>query len=233
MTFHKETTMSSVNMEPSWMEALGDEFQKPYILELRQFLHKEQKEHTTYPTNKDIFTAFWTTPFDKVRVVILGQDPYHGPGQAHGLSFSVQKGVRIPPSLRNIYKELKTDLNITPPSHGNLIEWAQRGVLLLNTILTVRHKQAGSHQKKGWEQFTDRAIQELNDKRTGLIFILWGSKAQAKISLINQEKHFIIRSVHPSPMSAQRGFHGSKPFSKANDFLKNKGDNPIDWRLSP
>ena len=224
--------MSNVLMEPSWMNVLGDEFDKAYVGDLRNFLQKEQENYTTYPANKDIFTAFWTTPFEQVRVVILGQDPYHGPGQAHGLSFSVQKGIKIPPSLRNIYKELKADLNIDPPKHGNLIEWAQRGVLLLNTVLTVRHKQAGSHQKKGWENFTDRAIQELNDKRKGLIFILWGSKAQAKIALIDQNKHFIIRSVHPSPMSAERGFHGSKPFSKANAFLKSNGEEPINWQLS-
>jgi len=225
--------MSQVNLEPSWLQAIGEEFDLPYIATLRQFLAKEQKDHTIYPPNADIFTAFWKTPFDKVRVVILGQDPYHGAGQAHGLSFSVQKGVRIPPSLRNIYKELKADLGISPPNHGYLIEWAERGILLLNTVLTVRHKTAGSHQKKGWEKLTDRAIRELSAQRTGLVFVLWGSKAQAKIELIDDSKHHIIKSVHPSPMSAERGFHGSKPFSRVNSFLVSQGESPIDWSLSP
>ena len=224
--------MSQVKLEPSWMEVLGDEFSKPYIATLRQFLAQEQQQHAVYPPNKNIFSAFWKTPFHRVRVVILGQDPYHGPGQAHGLSFSVQKGVRIPPSLRNIYKELRADLNISTPNHGHLVEWAERGVLLLNTVLTVRHKTAGSHQRKGWENFTDRAIMELSNKRSGLVFILWGSKAQAKIALIDTQKHHIIKSVHPSPMSAERGFHGSKPFSNVNAYLASLGEEPIDWTLS-
>ena len=225
--------MSKPNIEPSWLNVLQEEFQQPYIHTLRQFLLTEKKSHSVYPPNKEIFTAFWKTPFHQVRAVLLGQDPYHGPGQAHGLSFSVKKGISIPPSLRNIYKELAADIGITPPPHGHLIEWAEQGVLLLNTVLTVRHKQAASHQKKGWERLTDRAISELSKQRDGLIFILWGSKAQAKINLIDTSKHCIIKSVHPSPMSAERGFHGSKPFSKANAYLVQRGEAPIDWSLSP
>ncbi len=225
--------MSSVLLEPSWLNVLGVEFEKAYMSNLRQFLAKEQENQIIYPPNKDIFTAFWKTPFHQVKVVVLGQDPYHGPNQAHGLSFSVRKGVRIPPSLYNIYKELKSDLNIDTPKHGHLIEWAERGVLLLNTVLTVRHKQAGSHQRKGWEQLTDRAIKELSSQRDGLVFILWGAKAQAKTDLINPQKHHIITSAHPSPMSAARGFHGSKPFSKANAYLISQDKEPIDWSLQP
>ena len=179
-----------------------------------------------------MFSAFDHTPFDKVRVVILGQDPYHGPGEAHGLSFSVKKGVRIPPSLRNIYKELHSDLGIASPQHGYLIEWAKQGVLLLNTVLTVRHKTANSHQNKGWENFTDKAIQELNSRRENIVFILWGSKAKAKVSLIDQNKHHIIQSAHPSPLAVRYGFFGSKPFSKTNEFLTSIGQSPIDWTLS-
>lgn len=225
--------MSTINLEKSWLAVLQDEFTKPYISDLRSFLQQEQHEHVVYPPNSDIFTAFNTTPFNSVRVVILGQDPYHGPGEAHGLSFSVKKNVRkIPPSLRNIYKELHNDLGIIPPKHGYLLEWAQRGVLLLNTVLTVRHKTPNSHKNKGWEQLTDRAIKELSDRRTNLVFILWGSKAKAKIKLIDTNKHHIISSAHPSPLAARYGFHGSKPFSQTNSFLTSIGEAAIDWSLT-
>jgi uracil-DNA glycosylase len=219
-------------MEPSWLEKLRDEFEKPYFAELRKFLAEEQSLYKVYPPNDEILSAFWNTPFDSVRVVILGQDPYHGPDEAHGLSFSVKKGIRVPPSLRNIYKELKSDLDIDAPKHGYLIDWAEQGVLLLNTVLTVRHKSANSHKKKGWESVTDRAIKELSDSRENLVFILWGVKAKAKLNLIDTEKHQIISSSHPSPFAARHGFFGSKPFSKTNTFLRSIGEKEIDWSLS-
>lgn len=223
----------SVALEPSWLAVLKDEFDKPYMAGLRKFLQTEKDAgHTVYPKNAEIFNAFNTTPFDKVKVVILGQDPYHGPHQAHGLSFSVQKGIAVPKSLINIYKELATDIpGFTRPSHGNLEGWAQQGVLLLNATLTVRASEAGSHQKKGWEIFTDEVIKTLSDKRTGLVFILWGAYAQSKIPLIDAGKHHIIKSVHPSPLSVERGFWGSKPFSKANAYLTQEGETPIDWQV--
>ena len=224
--------MSNVNIEETWLEALRSQFEAPYMTELREFLRKEQQSQTVYPPNSEIFTAFWKTPLPSVRVVILGQDPYHGPGEAHGLSFSVKKGIKVPPSLRNIYKELKSDLDIEPPKHGHLIEWAERGVLLLNTVLTVRHKSANSHQGKGWENFTDAAIQAVSDHCDNVVFILWGSKAKAKIKLIDSNKHHIIQSAHPSPLSAHNGFFGSKPFSKCNAFLESIGQEAIDWSLS-
>ena len=223
--------MSTVQMEPSWLAVLEDEFSKPYIQELRKFLQEEQLQHKVYPPNKDIFNAFWSTPFNKVRVVILGQDPYHGPGEAHGLSFSVQKGIAIPPSLRNMYKELQNDLQISPAVHGNLQHWAEQGILLLNTVLTVRHKTPNSHQNKGWEQLTDRAIAELSAKKENIVFILWGSKAKAKSKLIDTNKHHIIHSAHPSPLSAHNGFLGSKPYSKTNTLLTQSGLSPIDWKI--
>lgn len=223
----------SIKLEASWLAVLQPEFDKDYMKTLKAFLVEEQKSHTVYPPNSEIFSAFDHTPFDKVRVVILGQDPYHGPGEAHGLSFSVKKGIRVPPSLRNIYKELKSDIGIQPPKHGHLIEWANQGVLLLNTVLTVRHKSANSHQKKGWECFTDKAIQELSDRRENIVFILWGSKAKAKLSLIDQDKHHIIQSGHPSPLAVRHGFFGSKPFSKTNIFLQSIGQTAIDWSLTP
>ena len=224
--------MSNVKLEPSWLKILGDEFDQPYITELRSFLREEQSQHRVYPPNDEIFSAFWSTPFSNVRVVILGQDPYHGPGEAHGMSFSVKKGIKIPPSLRNIYKELKSDLGVTPPKHGYLMDWAKQGVLLLNTVLTVRHKSANSHKNKGWEKITDRAIKEISDNRKNIVFILWGSKAKAKMKLINVKRHHIITSVHPSPLSAHNGFHGSKPFSKTNDFLRSIGEKEINWSIS-
>jgi uracil-DNA glycosylase len=223
----------AVEMDPSWLKVLGAEFDKDYMIKLRQFL-KEEKEsgQIIYPRNADIFAAFNKTPFDKLEVVILGQDPYHGPNQAHGLSFSVQKGVPIPRSLQNIYKELMTDIpGFKMPSHGNLCEWAEQGVLLLNASLTVRAATAGSHQKQGWETFTDMVIKTISDKKEGIVFILWGAFAHAKAELIDQKKHFIIKSPHPSPFSADRGFFGSKPFSKTNEILRKEGKNEIDWQI--
>ncbi|HEX3383729.1 MAG TPA: uracil-DNA glycosylase [Mucilaginibacter sp.] len=223
----------ALNFEPSWLEVLQDEFGKDYMLKLREFLKQEQAAgHRTYPKNSDIFNAFWKTPFNELKVVIIGQDPYHGPNQAHGLSFSVQKGIPSPPSLNNIYKELATDVpGFSIPGHGDLTEWAEQGVLLLNATLTVRAGNAGSHQKKGWEEFTDNVIKTISDKKQGIIFILWGSFAQAKAALINQSRHFIIRSPHPSPLSAHNGFWGSKPFSKTNAILEKEGKKPIDWQI--
>ena len=221
-----------VNIEATWLAALQDQFAADYMAQLRSFLKTEQQNQSIYPPNSEIFTAFWQTPLPNVRVVILGQDPYHGPGEAHGLSFSVKKGIKVPPSLRNIYKELKSDLNIDPPKHGHLIEWAQRGVLLLNTVLTVRHKSANSHQDKGWETFTDAAIKAVSDHCENVVFVLWGSKAKAKIKLIDTNKHHIIQSAHPSPLSAHNGFFGSKPFSKCNAYFESIGQTGIDWSLS-
>ena len=221
----------AVALEPSWLQVLGDEFDKDYMVKLRQFL-KEEKEagYTIYPKNSDIFNAFNKTPFTELQVVILGQDPYHGANQAHGLSFSVQKGITPPPSLKNIYKELQTDIpGFVIPATGDLTHWAEQGVLLLNATLTVRAGTPGSHQKKGWEQFTDAVIKTISDKKKGIVFILWGSYAQAKAELIDQTKHNIIKSPHPSPFSADRGFFGSKPFSKTNEILRKEGKKLIDW----
>jgi uracil-DNA glycosylase len=223
----------AIELEPSWLEVLGDEFDKDYMKQLRRFLKDEKHAgNKIYPKGNDIFNAFAKTPFTNLKVVILGQDPYHGENQAHGLSFSVQKGVTIPPSLRNIYKELSADIpGFTIPSHGDLTEWAEQGVLLLNASLTVRAGIPGSHQKKGWEEFTDNVIKTVSDKKEGIIFILWGSFAQAKSELIDKKKHHIIKSPHPSPFSADRGFFGSKPFSKTNEILKNGGKSPVDWQI--
>jgi uracil-DNA glycosylase len=224
----------AIDLEPSWLAVLNDEFDKDYMMQLRTFLKEEkQTGNKIYPKGSDIFNAFKKTPFTEVKVVILGQDPYHGENQAHGLSFSVQKGIPIPPSLRNIYKELATDIpGFTTPNHGDLTEWAEQGVLLLNASLTVRAGIPGSHQKKGWETFTDMVIKTLSDKKEGLVFILWGAFAQAKAELINESKHHIIKSPHPSPFSADRGFFGSKPFSKTNEILKKEGEKPIDWQIN-
>ena len=223
----------ALNFEPSWLEVLHDEFDKDYMKKLRQFLKEEQDAgHPTYPKNANIFNAFWKTPFDKLKVLILGQDPYHGPNQAHGLSFSVQKGITPPPSLKNIYKELVTDIpGFIIPDHGELTEWAEQGVMLLNATLTVRAGTPGSHQKKGWEEFTDKVIQTISEKKQGIVFILWGAYAQAKAELIDKSKHFIIKSPHPSPFSADRGFFGSKPFSKTNEILIREGKKPVDWHI--
>ena len=209
------------------------EFGKDYMIKLREFLkHEREAGFKIYPKGADIFNAFWKTPFNDLKVVILGQDPYHGENQAHGLSFSVQKGIAIPPSLRNIYKELQTDIpGFIIPNHGDLTEWAEQGVLLLNASLTVRAGTPGSHQKKGWEEFTDNVIKTISDKKEGIVFILWGSFAQAKAELIDKTKHHIIKSPHPSPFSAERGFFGSKPFSKTNEILIKEGKKPIDWQI--
>lgn len=218
-------------IENSWKQELSDEFQSEYFIELKSFLLEEKKKFTIYPPGSEIFAAFNYTPFDKVKVVILGQDPYHGPGQANGLCFSVKSGISKPPSLQNIFKELYSDLGIPISLNGNLENWAKQGVLLMNATLTVRSGQAGSHQNKGWENFTDTAIKALSDKKQHLVFILWGNYAQAKQLLIDPFRHLIIKSAHPSPFSAERGFFGSKPFSKCNSYLKEKGIGEIDWNL--
>jgi uracil-DNA glycosylase len=218
-------------MSYSWSQFIQEESLKPYYKELQSFVKKERKEHSVFPPDKEVFTAFELTPFDKVKVVILGQDPYHGEGQAHGLAFSVKKGVKTPPSLVNIFKELQSDVGIQPPPHGNLEAWAREGVLLLNTVLTVRKDEAGSHHGKGWETFTDRAIQVLSEKKSNLVFILWGSPSQKKSSLINPDHHHLILSPHPSPLSSYRGFFGSRPFSKANEYLKQKKIDPVNWKI--
>ena len=216
-------------IEDSWKKELIEEFRKPYFASLKTFLVEEKKNHTVYPEGKDIFNAFNHTPLDKVRVVIIGQDPYHGPGQAHGLCFSVQKGIKLPPSLRNIYKEIYNDVGCSPGADGDLTGWANQGVLLLNATLTVRARQAGSHQKKGWENFTDKVIETVSRKQKGVVFLLWGRFAQNKATLINQSEHHILTAAHPSPFSAHNGFFGCKHFSKTNDLLARAGTKPIDW----
>lgn len=219
-----------VKIDPSWKKHLSAEFEKPYFKELTDFVKKEYKDEIVYPAPKYIFRAFELCPFDTVKVIILGQDPYHGKGQANGLSFAVSDGMAIPPSLQNIFKEIESDLD-KPLTHrsGDLSRWAKQGVLLLNATLTVRAKLAGSHQGKGWEQFTDAAIKALSDERDHLVFILWGNYARSKKTLIDWSKHLIIESPHPSPFSANNGFFGSKPFSKANAYLEEHGEKPIDW----
>ncbi|MBW7871166.1 MAG: uracil-DNA glycosylase [Flavobacteriia bacterium] len=218
-----------VKIEDSWKTVLKDEFEKPYFKNLTDFVKSEYSSHTIFPPGRQIFSAFEHTPFDRVKVVIIGQDPYHGRGQANGLCFSVSDGIPFPPSLQNIFKELKDDLNIEIPKSGNLERWADQGVLLLNATLTVRESNAGSHQNKGWEQFTDAVIQKLSTEKKNLVFILWGSYAQKKGAMIDPSKHFIIKSAHPSPLSSYRGFFGSKPFSKTNQFLKSIGKEEIKW----
>jgi uracil-DNA glycosylase len=224
----------SAALEPGWLSVLDGEFDKKYMKELKSFLLQEKETgQTVYPKGPDIFNAFNHTPFDKVEVVILGQDPYHGTGQAHGLSFSVQKGVTIPPSLKNIYKELVTDIEgFKIPDHGNLTQWADEGVLLLNATLTVRAHEPGSHQGKGWEAFTDYAISQLSAQKEGIVFLLWGRFAQNKSALIDEAKHTVIKSAHPSPFSAYNGFFDSRPFSKTNTILKGEGKKPINWQIS-
>ncbi|OCA82341.1 uracil-DNA glycosylase [Bacillus sp. FJAT-27225] len=221
------------NLPGSWSEVLGEEFQKDYFQALREFLIEEYKTKTIYPEYRDIFNALMFTDYDDVKVVILGQDPYHGPGQAHGLSFSVKPGINPPPSLKNIFKELCSDLDIETPEHGYLVSWAEQGVLLLNTVLTVRQGEANSHRGKGWERFTDQVITKLSGREEPMVFILWGKPAQSKLSLIDTNKHKIITSAHPSPLSARRGFFGSRPFSKTNELLKQLGYDEIDWALPP
>lgn len=219
-------------MANDWAPLLEQEFKKDYYLKLREFLKHEYFTKTIYPDMYDLFNALHYTPYEKVKVVILGQDPYHEPGQAHGLSFSVKPGVPKPPSLQNIFKELQDDLGCTVPEHGCLIEWAQQGVLLLNTVLSVRRGAANSHKGMGWETFTDQVIRVLNKRETPIVFILWGRHAQNKQELITNKRHFIIKSPHPSPLSASRGFFGSRPFSRANRYLESAGEEPINWQLS-
>jgi uracil-DNA glycosylase len=219
-----------VAIEPSWKKQLADEFLEPYFAELTAYIKQEYQEAAVYPAPKNIFKAFELTPFEKVKVVILGQDPYHGPKQAIGLSFAVSEGVRNPPSLQNIFKEVQADLGAAlRNSNGDLSRWAKQGVLLLNATLTVRAAQAGSHQGHGWERFTDAIIKKLSDEREHLVFILWGNYARSKKTLIDKEKHLVLESPHPSPFSAHSGFFGSKPFSKANTYLIEHAVEPIDW----
>lgn len=214
-----------------WGGLLEGEFEKPYYRELRSFLATEYRAHSVYPDMYDIFNALHTTPLHRVKAVILGQDPYHGPGQAHGLSFSVKPGVPVPPSLRNMLQELHDDLGCRIPNHGHLTHWAEQGVLLLNTVLTVNAGMANSHKGKGWELFTDRVIQTVNELDRPVVFLLWGSPAQSKLPMIDTAKHGVIRSPHPSPLSAHRGFFGSRPYSRTNQFLRENGQEPIDWQL--
>lgn len=222
----------SIQLEPSWQKQINNEFQKDYMKQLRSFLVKElEKGRKIFPKGSDYFAALNATPFEKVKVVLLGQDPYHGAGQAHGLCFSVNPGVRFPPSLQNIFKELKADLDIDPPKNGSLKAWANQGVLLLNSVLTVEEGRAASHQGKGWEIFTDEIIHRLNEQREHIVFILWGSYAQKKAAFVDRKKHFVIESPHPSPLSSHRGFFGSKPFSRTNSYLRANGIEEIDWRL--
>lgn len=221
----------AVQLREGWMNLLKDEFEKDYYKRLRRFLIQEYANHTIYPDKYDIFNALNYTDYKDVKVVILGQDPYHGPNQAHGLSFSVKPGVPAPPSLINIYKELQNDLGCYIPNNGYLKKWADQGVLLLNTSLTVRAHQANSHRNIGWEKFTDRVIEPLNEREKPMVFILWGNNAISKEKLITNKAHYIIKSVHPSPLSASRGFFGSRPFSKANNFLISIGESPIDWQI--
>ena len=218
-----------VEIEASWQKRLQPEFEKAYFAQLTDFVRREYAERTIYPPGRLIFNAFNLCPFDRVKVVLLGQDPYHGPGQAQGLCFSVNDGVRFPPSLVNIFKELQSDLGIAPPTSGSLVRWAEQGVFLLNASLTVREHQAGSHQNMGWEQFTDAVIRLLAEEREHLVFILWGGYAQRKGAFIDRAKHLVIASPHPSPLSAYHGFFGTKPFSRTNEYLIANGVEPIKW----
>lgn len=220
-----------VNIGNEWDELLKDEFEKEYYLKLREFLKKEYFTYQIYPNMYDIFNALKFTSYSDVKAVIIGQDPYHGPGQAHGLCFSVQKGVAIPPSLQNMYKELYSDLGIPPANHGYLKKWADNGVLMMNAVLTVRGGQANSHRNMGWEIFTDKVIELLNNREQPIVFILWGNNAKQKMKLVTNPKHLILQAAHPSPLSAFNGFFGCKHFSKTNDFLISQGMAPIDWKI--
>jgi uracil-DNA glycosylase len=223
---------AGIKLEESWKTRLAGEFASPYMQSLKSFLKDEKAAgKQIFPKGAEYFRALDLTPIENVRVVILGQDPYHGPGQAHGLCFSVQPGVRIPPSLVNIYKEMKSDLGIEPVRHGFLESWASQGVLLLNSVLTVEQARAASHQGKGWERFTDAVIRLVNDECENVVFILWGSYAQKKAAFVDTSRHLVLRSPHPSPLSAHNGFFGSRPFSKANAYLASHGRQPIDWQL--
>ncbi len=224
--------MKKVQLHDSWLSRLGDQFEQEYMHKLREFLlTRKQHRAVIYPPGAQIFNALNSTPFEQVCVVILGQDPYHGPGQAHGLCFSVLPGVRTPPSLANIYREIQDDLGIPVPHHGYLQSWAEQGVLLLNAVLTVERGQAGSHQGKGWETFTDTVVRVLNDEGDGLVFMLWGSYALRKGAMINRKKHLVLTAPHPSPLSAHRGFLGCKHFSSANEYLEQQQKLPIDWSV--
>jgi len=216
-------------IETSWKAALKDEFNSEYFSDLKRFLKQEKEVHTIYPAGQNIFSTFNKTPIDSVKVVILGQDPYHGPGQANGLSFSVNPEIKIPPSLKNVYKELNTDIGMRIPTSGDLSTWAEQGVLLLNSVLTVRAHEAASHKNKGWEKFTDSVIREISNRRENVIFILWGNYARKKGQHIDTSKHHLITSAHPSPLSAHNGFLGSKPFSKTNSILSSLNKQPIQW----
>jgi len=228
----QETGERKIQLDASWLQFLESEFSQDYMLSLKSFLQQQKKQRKQiYPPGEFIFNALNSTPLDKVKVVILGQDPYHGPGQAHGLCFSVLPGVQIPPSLKNIYKELKADLGIEPASHGYLQSWAEQGVLLLNAVLTVERFKAASHQGKGWESFTDRVVEVLNEQRQDLVFLLWGSYAQKKGKIIDRNRHHVLESTHPSPLSAHRGFLGCRHFSQANAYLEMKGAGVINWAL--
>lgn len=218
-------------IQNDWLPALKQEFSKPYYRELFQFVSNEYNSTQVFPPSEDIFNAFHLTPLSEVKVVIIGQDPYHNVGQAHGLCFSVKPDVEVPPSLVNIYKELHDDLGCSIPNNGYLVKWAKQGVLMLNTVLTVRAHQANSHRGRGWEEFTDAAIRALNEQNRPIVFILWGSPAQAKAKMLNNPNHLILKAPHPSPLSAYRGFFGSKPFSQTNQFLQAHGLAPIDWQI--
>ncbi len=216
-------------MRTDWNPLLRDQFDRRYWQDLQSFVRSEREQHTVFPLHEDVFTALHLTSYEAVKVLVLGQDPYHGTNQAHGLCFSVRVGVDIPPSLANIFAELESDLGCPTPSHGNLEHWARQGVLLLNATLTVRAHQAASHQRKGWETFTDRVIEVVNDKPERVVFVLWGASARKKKALVDTSRHTIIESPHPSPLSAHRGFFGSRPFSRANDALSGAGREPVDW----
>tara|TARA_A100001011_G_scaffold385476_1_gene459537 strand:- start:419 stop:1123 length:705 start_codon:yes stop_codon:yes gene_type:complete len=232
LSFSKEPKLPNINIEESWRKRLIKEFEKPYMRELSAFLKMEKKEgKEIFPIGSEIFSAFNFTPFEKVKVVILGQDPYHGRGQAHGLSFSVKEGVQPPPSLENIFKELKSDIELARPKSGSLEKWAEEGVLLLNTVLTVEKSKPASHQSKGWETFTDKVLSLLNEEKSHLVYILWGKKAQEKGMFLDGDANLIIKSAHPSPYSAANGFFDSKPFSKTNKYLHDKCIPPINWEL--
>lgn len=228
-----EAEAREIQLDKSWRDRLRGDFDSEYMAELSDFLRKQKAlGKTIYPEGNEIFAALNATPFDAVKLVILGQDPYHGPGQAHGLCFSVRQGVRVPPSLRNIYKELAADVNFQPPNHGCLSDWAQQGVLLLNSVLTVEASLAASHQGKGWERFTDSIVNHLNAEAENIVFILWGSYAQKKGAMIDRTRHLVLHSPHPSPLSASRGFYGNHHFSKSNEYLLAHNKTAIDWQLS-
>ncbi len=218
-------------IDNDWLEPLSAEFKKPYYARLYKFVNEEYRTHMIYPDKKDVFAAYDRTPLSKVKVLILGQDPYHEPNQAHGLCFSVNPGIEIPPSLVNIYKELHDDLGCYIPDNGYLVKWADQGIMLLNTVLTVRAHQANSHRGKGWEEFTDATISALNRQDRPIVFMLWGSPAQRKAYMLNNPKHLVLKAPHPSPLSAYRGFFGCRHFSKANEFLTANGETPIDWQI--